>query len=298
VQDSVKEYFELAEASGDLIIAINRKKYAAAIADAAYIIQIISEEMHEKLKLEGALESSGRCFICFWKKKPAKNKIKDDMLAWRVRTRQLFKYGTFMAAVAAAKDADEVEEAIENFALPSGSSRIKRETPFNVSLNAYCGLFGGYEKIVGVATDRPFRISQAFEQFNSYGLTAPIGVAVNFGQFRRVVFGKGNGHWSHSLFVSLLDVGAVAAFRSQSSNDSVKQIPSIQLKDIISPGAFWSIGIPKTPISLNLGVQVGPNLRAVSSKTNDYSDNLYWRYSASLCVDIPVLNFYTKASQK
>ena len=124
--------------------------------------------------------------------------------------------------------------------------------------------------------------------FNSYGLTAPVGAAVSWGK----------NHWSYSAFVSFIDIGAVAAFRFQ--NDSIAQVPTIQLKDIFSPGLFFSLGIPKCPLSVNMGAQVGPNLRKVNiydettgGYTNEYQNNVYWRFSISLVVDIPIFNFYT-----
>ncbi len=80
-----------------------------------------------------------------------------------------------MATIVQAKNTDDVEKAIEAFALPTGSARIKRESPFNVSLNAYCGLFIGHEKIKGVEEDKP-------NKWNSYGVSAPIGISINKGK--------------------------------------------------------------------------------------------------------------------
>ena len=48
---------------------------------------------------------------------------------------------------------------------------------------------------------------------------------------------------------------------------------------------------------------MGPNLRKVNvtdptdneNPHNDYENKVYWRYSISVCVDIPVFNFYTKS---
>jgi hypothetical protein len=114
---------------------------------------------------------------------------------------------------------------------------------------------------------------------------------------------KEDGHWSYSVFVSFIDIGTIAAFRFQ--NDTVAQVPTIQLQDIFSPGLFFSAGIPKCPLSVNLGAQVGPNLRKIYSTEdsetgelvyqNQYQNNVYWRFSISLVVDIPIFNFYTKS---
>jgi len=193
---------------------------------------------------------------------------------------QLLKYGTFMATLVQAQSSDEVESAIEAFALPSGSARIKRQTPFNVSLNAYSGLFLGWEQIKGV--DRPACFKKGYEAFNSYGITAPIGIAISHGW-------KG---LSFTGFLSVVDLGAVTAFRF--SNDSTESVPTIELKDIISPGIFFSLGLPKCPLSLNVGYQAGPLLRQVNQLENTY-EKKYTRLSVSLNVDIPILNFYTRS---
>jgi hypothetical protein len=192
------------------------------------------------------------------------------------------KYATFMASVSSARDSKEVQAAIESVALPAGSSRIKRETACNISLNAYPGLFGGYEQISKI--DKSFKL-------NAYGITAPVGFA--FSKGNSFLFVTTRCRWSTSVFISLIDIGAVAAFRFK--NDSIDQVPTIQLKDIVSPGLFLSFGIPKLPISVNVGAQIGSNLRRVESTVANYSKNMYVRYSVSLTVDIPILNLYTKS---
>jgi len=191
----------------------------------------------------------------------------------------LLKYGTFMATIVQAQNSDDVESAIESFALPPGSYRTKRKNEYNIALNAYVGGFMGYEAVRG--RDKQF-FGSGFYATNSYGLTAPVGVAASLS----------SGGWSFSGFISLIDIGAVAAFRF--SADSTNQTPTIHLQDIISPGLLISVGIPGCPISVNFGVQMGPNLHSVSSSVNNYSGAIYYRYSLSACVDIPIIDFYTK----
>ncbi len=203
----------------------------------------------------------------------------------------IVRYGSFMAAVAQADSSEQVAQAIENIALPSGSSRIKRESAFNVSLNSYAGLFAGYEKIEG--------IDDAFE-VNAYGVTAPVGIAISRGHSilflgtGKTNWREGKRGWSSSLFLSVIDIGALAAFRAV--DDSTGSVPDIELKNIISPGVFYSLGIPKSPLSINIGWQAGPLLRTVTKDQNDYSES-YSRFSLSLCVDIPILNFYVASKE-
>ncbi len=208
--------------------------------------------------------------------KSDKKKLEDILKASSL----ILKYGTFVATIAKAENSDEVQKAIESIALPTGSSRIKRETKFNVSINSYVGLFYGRELIKG-AINQPF--------LNSYGVTAPIGVALNWGGMHCC---KHKGGHSLSIFMSIIDIGALAAFRV--SDDSTSALPKIELKDIISPGVFLSWGIAKSPISISAGVQMGPLLRKVAPSVNTYGYNKYIRCSLSVLVDIPLLNLYTK----
>lgn len=200
---------------------------------------------------------------------------------------RLMKYSVFMSSMVEAKNSEEVANIVEAIALPPASARIKRTSNWNIALNAYCGLFIGNEFIKGVKNEHVV---------NSYGLTAPLGITFSNGRQHLLPFSslkRYDGKWSHSLFISAVDIGAIAAFRFNSENDSVKSIPSVQLSDIISPGVFYSMGVPNTPISLNIGYQAGPLLRKVTQAVNTYSDN-YNRFSVSICVDLPLLNFYTR----
>jgi hypothetical protein len=204
--------------------------------------------------------------------------------------KSLLKYGTFMSAVVDAKTSDDVEAAIEAAALPVGSARIKRESTFNIALNAYCGPYMGYERVYGLD---PKWMSAKKSTINSYGLTAPVGISISYGGNCR----KAKNHSSYSLFLSVIDVGAIASFRF--SDTTTEVLPTIQLKNILSPGIFFSYGIPTLPISVNAGWQMGPLLRKVGSQIdgNTYSDR-YGRVSLSICIDIPIVNFYTFTSSK
>lgn len=182
----------------------------------------------------------------------------------------LTKYGGFIAAMLSAESSDEVAAVIETYALPSGSARIKRESYFNISVNSYLGLYGGW--------DKAHRWSP--------GVSAPVGVALSWGT-------KKGG--SFSIFPTLIDIGAVTAFRFK---DDTSQVAKIYLREIFSPGLFLSFGIRKLPISINIGGQFAPLLGRVVAGSNDYNIKRYTRVSASLLVDIPLLNLYNRANRK
>jgi hypothetical protein len=192
-----------------------------------------------------------------------------------------------MAGVAAAKNSDDVEKAIEAVALPAGSARVKRESICNISLNAYVGVFAGHE-----------RMEAGYNKvvFNSYGITAPVGVSFAWGSRTKkdstIKNGKIIGGKSNGIFVSLIDIGAVTALRF--GDTTTTKLPTIQIKNIIAPGIFYSHGFGKCPLSMNIGVQYGAALRKITASELTLSDKGYVRFGISLLVDIPLLNLYNK----
>jgi len=288
---NLNNYFISFRSLGNIYVDSYEKQYTSAIVEFTGLMQtLLSQKIQVQINtnndaISKSIDKGGIIVL----------EIMNTKLAEILKSNSLIlKYGSLAASISKAETSDDVKKAIEAIALPSGSSRIKRETPFNVALNAYTGLFVGYEKITGLKDKH---------LINNYGLTAPIGVTISTGAHKFCGLPRNrDGHWSYSAFVSLVDIGAVAAFRFQNT-DSIAQVPTIQLKDIFSPGLFLSIGIPKCPLSFNLGAQVGPNLRSVYIEDKDnpgkyingYQDNVYWRFSASIVVDLPLLNFYTRS---
>jgi hypothetical protein len=254
------KYFQIAYSTSDLLTNISKKNYSAAINDVVRIYNLVRVKPLQD--------------------KPTDENKKAASVSVLTQNR-LAKYGSFMANVATAKTPDEVAKAIEAAALPVGSSRIKRETVFNVAVNAYVGPYVGYEKIRGVDSGK----------INAYGITAPIGVSISKG-YSILFFNSKKHRTSSSIFFSLLDLGAITAFRF--TNDSTEKVPTIELKDIFSPGIFYSHGFGKTPLSLNIGYQVGPLLRKVNLDENLVGKS-YSRISVSIVVDIPVFNLYSRS---
>ena len=244
-QDSLAKYIGTVRSAANIVWDVKRRSYASAVMNAASIYQAVV--------LDNSTQTSTN----------------------------LLKYGTFMATIVQADNSDEVEQAIEAMALPAGSSRIKRESPFNVSLNSYVGGFMGEEIIEGASNNGGI---------NSFGATAVVGVSIS--EAHSFLFIPGDClFFSTSVFMSLVDLGAITSYRA--THDSTQSIPTIQLKDIFSPGVFLSFGLDQTPISLNFGYQVGPLLRSIQASQGSYT-NAYHRWGFSICVDIPLLDFYTK----
>jgi hypothetical protein len=196
----------------------------------------------------------------------------------------LLKYGTFMATISSAKTAEEVQQAIETIALPPGSYQVKRESRANISLNGYLGLYGSGEYL------------PASKQNNSFsaGVFAPVGVAFSAGGYKRA---DDRGGKSHSLFVSVIDVGTLASFRFMDPNTSVAS--TIQLKDIVAPGLYYVFGFGKSPVSIGAGAQLGPNLRDIDpAGAPKINEDYYFRYGGFIAVDIPIITLYNRKDKK
>lgn len=233
---------------------------------------------------------------------------------------KILKYGTFMANIVQSDSAAEIRSAIEAAALPVGSFTIKRESRWNMSLNAYLGGYYGKEKLNNNSS------TELSSWSKSYGVWVPIGIAASYG------LGRHKNCGSVSLFLSLIDLGAVVSFRLQNpvsmdttfvaddpmttnmdetnsmkTTSSINELPEIQLKNIIAPGIYAVYGIPKVPISIGGGVQRGPQLREITTLTEVTEDGTTtempetviessaWRWQLFIAVDIPIVNLFSRS---
>lgn len=202
----------------------------------------------------------------------------------------LLKYGNFMASVVKAETPGEVEGAIEAAALPAGSSSIKKNTNWSVSLNAY---IGGY---FGRDVNNEDRIDG---NASKVGVTAPVGIALSKGLGS---YKNGSVIGSLSLFATLIDVGAIAGYRL--SNDSTALESKLTLNDIFTPGGYlvYGFGLPfmsYVPLSVGYGWQYGSKLYTkTGTGTIAISNQSRWRSNWFIAIDIPLANFWTKNYRK
>ncbi|MFK7797188.1 MAG: hypothetical protein AB8E82_07015 [Aureispira sp.] len=185
----------------------------------------------------------------------------------------LMKYGSFIAMAVRATTPKEVSQAIEAFALPPGSAAIKKFSDFSIAINAYVGLSGGYEYLDGM------------EQTPYYAIATPIGISASWG-FRDA--------GSLSIFASILDIGALTAFRFDPNNaNTTNPLPDLKFENVFAPGAYLIYGVPKYPLSIGIGGQIGPNLRTVTGVNGAVMQTSGFRLGAFITVDIPITNIYS-----
>jgi hypothetical protein len=202
----------------------------------------------------------------------------------------ILKYGNLMASIVKADNPQDAEAAIEAAVLPAGSSSIKKNTEWNISLNAYVGAY--------FATNYK---NETTGNGSNIGVTGLVGVAVS----------KGLGHYRNgspigaiSLYGSLIDIGAIVGY--ELNNDSTALNQKITLGQIFSPGGYlvYGIGLPfkamsYIPISVGYGYQYGPSLYYKKADgTLALSEQTRWRSNWFVAVDIPLVNFWTKNYRK
>lgn len=260
------QYLKPLQSFGNIYVDINQKNYVSVVSEVAYLYDnsIIK-------KLEAKIQQG-------------QENVKALLEKHQEMVQALVKYGNFVAIVAKAENSDQVKDAIEAVALPAGSARIKRVTPFNVALNGYLGAHYGNEYLED-------QVSGRSKWSKIYGMSAPVGVTISTDLRGK----KGSELGSISLMLSLVDIGAIASFRTQ--NDSTANIPELKFENILAPGAYAVWGIPKTPLSIGYGWQRGPQLREITTTVNGQEnviESSAYRWSFFFAVDIPIINFYTK----
>lgn len=175
---------------------------------------------------------------------------------------KIINYINLLAAITKAENSAAVEKLLETYALPAGSSRVKKVTSFNIAINSYVGGFFGRSGV----SESGFT--------NHYGFTTPIGCTFSTG------FNKAG---SASVFISAFDIGGTVKYKL---NNQGKYEQGVTLAGIISPGIHLVYGFPfNIPLSAGVGYQwISP----VTENTNNI--NLKSTFSAFIGIDIPLFN--------
>ncbi len=181
---------------------------------------------------------------------------------------------TFLLEFYKIDNATDMRNLIESYALPIGSSSIKRNSKFNVALNAYGGLTGGYELAYG---------EQASQFKPNVGLTAPIGISTTFG----------NGHVT--VFASILDLGSIV---NQRLNNDTVSYSGLKFEQFFTPGAGLFYNFKSSPITIGGVYNYIPNLRTITYESGNAiiteTHTSVSRINFSVLIDIPLFNIYNR----
>ncbi|BDS11338.1 hypothetical protein [Aureispira anguillae] len=215
---------------------------------------------------------------------------------------QISFYGSFVVDIASADSSSKMKKVLRKYAAPVGSFKIKRNTAFSIDLNAYPGLYGGFEWT-------PEATTTIDQSGFAYGVTAPIGISLNWGSRRIKTVDSGaalkenyylspNDKWkeitgaSNSIFLCIVDIGAALSYRWNGNSETNGFPDSLKFDQIFSPGLYYVHGFKNAPVSMMIGMQYTPLLRSI--KQNDVILNEFnaLRFGLSFVVDIPIFNLY------
>lgn len=191
----------------------------------------------------------------------------------------LVKLVTLAADIAEAQSG-EVQDIFEAAIMPVGSYRVKQSTHFSTSINAYPGLFGGWETLQGTNSTKYFG-----------GVAGPIGIAISTSRGNERTLRASN-----SLFINFIDIGALLTYRFD-AEDSVSASPQVTFANVFAPGLFAIHGIKGSPLSYGVGVQYAPRLRGVTTDAIDLAPADAIRVGFLLAVDIPLFPLTLKRRQ-
>ncbi len=194
-------------------------------------------------------------------------------------------YGTFMANMVEAETPDQVKAAISAVAVPPGSSSLKRNARLHVGVNGYFGL--GFHRETLTADSLPGNLRRS----GAFGLSVPVGIAFSMGQIQ-----IGKREQSFSLFIPVLDLGAVTTYRLN-QKELPSDLPKLSFGNLISPGAYLLWNIPKSPFTVGGGAQFGPQLRQITVDGKKISSSA-WRYGITCAIDVPIFNLYTQQERE
>jgi hypothetical protein len=185
-------------------------------------------------------------------------------------------YLNFLTDVISSRDAADVQQVIERYALPTQSYRLKRNALNSVHINAYPGVYFGTEIL-----------TQSKNNGLAGGISAPIGFSMDWGHL-----GK-NQNQSVSAFFPVIDVGAAFSYRwGKDAND--KGFPTdVNWSQIFSPGFYLYWGVPRSPLAIGGGFQWTPKLRKITTAGAENQENAL-RIGVNTTVDIPIFNLWKK----
>lgn len=200
---------------------------------------------------------------------------------------EMIQFMTLAADLSQAENAEDARNILDAAILPVGSYKIKRSVAFSTSINSYIGVNGGVELL---------DYKNLMENAAGYaGPFLPIGIDLSWskGTEQKMAF-------SHTVYISILDLGVLAGYRFQNSNDSlsVASVPQIKFEHVISPGVFYVLGVKNSPLSFGIGTQYSPRLRAITQDDIELNVASSVRFTAFVAVDIPLFNLGIRGNPK
>lgn len=183
--------------------------------------------------------------------------------------------------LAEARTSRDMELAFEAAAAPVGGWQAKRyRDGSRVSLTAYPGMGVGREW----TETAPDTLSRGW----TLGLSLPVGVEIALGKRSTLEPNRGPvGSWG--LMVTPIDLGPLLSWRVGGSD--VASTPNATFRQALSPGVALAYGWGEAPVSLVLGAQYVPELRAPVDAPEGAGGLNTWRVTFGVAVDVVLFEF-------
>ena len=187
------------------------------------------------------------------------------------------RFLVFASSLAAAQTSEQVSAAIAAAAEPVGSYRSKRSK----AGGSDCFTFGTINAYVGIAAGPEHGLAGTAPERGSLSPVASIGFEYGLGGLA--------GGQSLSLYVPVLDLGALAAVRFTQPGDATSPAPTASLRQVLAPGVYLMWGPWRhAPLSIGIGAQWYPELRTDAVTRQPVS---VVRYGIVTALDMPLLRF-------
>ncbi|MBS1585945.1 MAG: hypothetical protein JSS82_10430 [Bacteroidetes bacterium] len=221
----------------------------------------------------------------------------------------VLRIASFLNDISGATNSKDLSKVISAYALPATSYKRKTSTWNSLFLNAFVGPYLGYETL---PLGRSSSANLTYKSGYVYGLTAPIGIAFSktFSRFgstptpddvdcKFISKGKHAGKFRNmskstfTVFVSLLDIGAVVSYRLSNSDSTLPQ--SFKWEQFVSPGLHLQYSIHGTPLVFSMGGVYAPQIRKIGDGNRQYNAI---RAYAGVLFDIPIMAIHSKEKYK
>ena len=191
------------------------------------------------------------------------------------RFKKIDNFSSFSAGIVSAKTSQDVNKVIKNYVSSPTTFTEKREAGFKINIGAMPGIKYDFETTTLLKKDKKDSISVTGQNI---GLSLPVGIDFTLFSCSKVSYG---------LFVQAIDLGAMLNYRLTSNANTLPD--SVGFKSVLSPGISLSLGLPNTPLTIQLGYHWGPVLRNITDgKTVLASNTNTGSVHIRIAYDIPL----------
>lgn len=214
----------------------------------------------------------------------------------RERIDKMIHWGGFLADFLALDNETDATDLFVKYSTVNASYRVKRSSKYSLSVNTYPGLFFGNEQTNFTDNFRTYNSSTALSVPVGFSLSQAFTRTADSDEFdyykekkdRLKLFSYTG--FVHGVFFSIFDMGAPFAYK-WTSDESSGFTDELKWSQLFAPGAYYTFGLKGSGLTLALGGQMTPELRAIEQSQLETQESA-WRFGMMLTYDIPVLTLW------